>query len=107
MIDVEVPPRYEAGVFIGLDPSSQAVYAHGMDSFGARFSVPHGQGEVSDSAVEFVVPYPTGAFRDRFVHDRDSDTWTLEITACQDDGSWKHFAKYLLRRSGPSADHSV
>ena len=39
------------------------------------------------------------ACKDRFEFDADAETWTLEITAQQANGSWAHFAKYLFRRA--------
>lgn len=65
MEDVQVPPQYEARLFIGFDEESQAVIA----------------------------------CKDRFEFDADAETWTLEITAQQANGSWAHFAKYLFRRA--------
>lgn len=98
MEDVQVPPQYEARLFIGFDEESQAVIAHWMDCFGARFSIPHGTGTLTGGVIEFVVPYESGAFKDRFEFDAAAGTWALEITAEQADGSWAHFAKYLFHR---------
>jgi hypothetical protein len=98
MKDVETPSQYEARVFIGLDGDSNQVIAHWMDSFGARYSIPHGVGSMSADAIEFVVPYPDGSFRDRFVYDAEGDSWSLEITAQRSDGSWGCFAEYSFIR---------
>ena len=100
MEDVEAPPRYEARIFLGFDAETGTIIAHWMDCFGARFSVPHGSGSLGERAIEFVVPYESGAFKDRFEFDETGDTWTLEITAHQPDDSWAHFAGYTLRRAG-------
>jgi hypothetical protein len=63
------------------------------------FSIPHGTGSMAGNVIEFIVPYPQTAFKDRFEYFPESDTWTLEITAQQPDGSWKHFARYDFRRA--------
>jgi len=54
---------------------------------------------MAGNVIEFIVPYPQTAFKDRFEYFPESDTWTLEITAQQPDGSWKHFARYDFRRA--------
>jgi len=99
MNDVEQPSNYEARIFIGFDPESRQVIAHWMDSFGAIYSVPHGTGTLSGGVIEFTVPYAESAFKDRFEYQEGSDAWTLEITSQQQDKSWKHFARYQLRRA--------
>ena len=98
MKDVQVPAQYEARVFIGVDPDSQTVIAHWMDSFGAKFSVPHGTGRIAGNTVEFTIPYESGAFRDTLTFDPESGSWSLDIQAEQPDGSWQHFARYEMRR---------
>lgn len=98
MNDVQVPSQYEARVFIGHDGDSGNVIAHWMDSFGARYSIPHGTGTVSGDRIEFTLPYAHATFRDTFTHDAASDTWQFVIEAAQPDGSWKHFARYTVRR---------
>lgn len=99
MNDVQSPSQYEARIFIGFDSNSNQVIAHWMDSFGAQYSIPHGTGSISENTIDFVVPYPDSSFRDRFVYYPENDTWILEITAQQADGSWKHFAKYSFKRA--------
>ena len=49
-------------------------------------------------AIDFVVPHPSGPFKDRFEYHTGRDAWTLEITAQDAKGSWKQFAKYSLAR---------
>lgn len=99
MNDVQLPLQYEARIFIGFDSDSNTVIAHWMDSFGAKYSIPHGAGIISDNVIEFVVPYATGPFRDRFEYRPESDTWTLAITGKNPNGGWDHFAKYTFTRS--------
>jgi len=98
MNDVQVPSQYEARVLIGYDTESGTVIAHWMDSFGAKYSVPHGSGSVSGNTVRFTIPYESGAFRDTFTHSPDTDTWLFVLEAAQPDGTWKHFARYTAHR---------
>jgi hypothetical protein len=101
MNDVQVPSQYEARVFIGFDSAANQIIAHWLDSFGAQYSIPHGTGSISQDTIEFIVPYPTSSFKDKFTYHPESDTWTLEITAQQPDGAWEHFAMYSFTRIAP------
>jgi hypothetical protein len=98
MNDVQVPPEYEARVLIGYDRQSNSVIAHWMDNFGARYSIPHGTGSVTDNSIQFTIPYEGGPFRDTFTYDSDTNTWVFVLEASQPDGTWKHFARYKVRR---------
>jgi len=98
MNDVQVPSQYEARVLIGYDAESKAVIAHWLDSFGARYSVPHGTGKVSENTVQFTIPYERGAFRDTFTYSPATNTWLFVLEAAQPDGKWKDFARYTVRR---------
>ncbi len=98
MNDVQVPSQYEARVFIGYDAESKTVIVHWMDSFGARYSIPHGTGRVKDSSVQFIIPYQRGSFRDTFTYNPASKTWLFVLEAAQPDGTWKHFARYRVHR---------
>lgn len=97
MKDVHVPAEYEARVFIGWDAETQGVIVHWLDSFGGRFSIPHGTGKIAGNALVFTIPYGEGPFRDTLTHDPQSRTWLFTIEAGQPDGSWKHFARYAIR----------
>jgi hypothetical protein len=99
MNDVQVPSQYEARIFIGFDRESNQIIAHWMDSFDAQYSIPHGTGSISDNTIEFIVPYSDSSFRDKFEYNPESDSWILEITAQQPNGTWKHFAKYSFKRT--------
>ncbi len=99
MTDVQVPSEYEARVFIGYDPSSKLVIAHWMDSFGAKYSIPHGTGHISGNAIEFTIPYKDGPFRDTLTYSPEKASWEFVLQASQPDGSWKHFARYEIRRN--------
>jgi hypothetical protein len=98
MNDVQVPSQYEARVLIGFDAESKTVIAHWMDSFGAKYSVPHGTGTVSENTVQFTIPYEKGAFRDTLTYDPETKTWLFVLEAAQPNGKWKHFARYTARR---------
>jgi hypothetical protein len=98
MNDEQVPSQYEARVLIGYDEESRTVIAHWMDSFGAKYSVPHGTGTVSGNTVQFTIPYESGAFRDTFTYSPETNTWLFVLEAAQPDGKWKHFARYTAHR---------
>jgi hypothetical protein len=98
MRDTAQPPQYEARVFLGVDTESGELIAHWMDDFGARYSIPHGTGRIDGSTLQFTFPYADGPFRDTFEFDQRNGTWHLRIEAGQPDGSWKHFARYEIRR---------
>lgn len=98
MTDVQDPPRYEARVFIGIAPDDGTVIAHWLDSFGAKFSVPHGTGVITDNTVQFTIAYANGPFRDTLSYDSGEGAWTLVIEASQPGGAWQHFARYDIRR---------
>jgi hypothetical protein len=101
MLDVADPPQYEARVFLGFDAESGDLIAHWLDAFGARFSIPHGTGRIDGSTLQFTLPYSDGPFRDTFEFDQRNGSWNLRIESGQPDGSWKHFARYEIRRQVP------
>lgn len=99
MKDVQVPSEYEARVFIGYDPTSESVIAHWMDSFGAKYSIPHATGHITGNVIEFTFPYKDGSFRDTLTYSPEKLSWEFVIEASQPDGSWKHFARYEIHRN--------
>jgi hypothetical protein len=99
MQDVQVPAQYEAVVFIGYDADSKNIIAHWMDNFGARHSVPHATGAIEGNTIQFTFPYASGKFRDTFTYDGASASWRFELESAQPDGSWKHFARYQVKRN--------
>ncbi|MGO4893550.1 DUF1579 family protein [Flavobacterium sp. W21_SRS_FM6] len=98
MNDVQVPSEYEARVIIGYDTKSETIFAHWMDSFGAKYSIPHGTGSVTDNSIQFTIPYGSSPFRDTFTYNPDTNTWLFVLEASQPDGTWKHFARYNVSR---------
>jgi hypothetical protein len=106
MNDVHVPSEYEARVFIGADKGGQLI-VHWLDSFGAKYSVPHGTGAITGNTLVFSFPYPSGQFRDTLTYQPKQKTWTLLIEEAKPDGSWAHFAQYGIRRKPAVADNST
>lgn len=96
MQDVQVPAEYAAHVFIGYDEATKSVIVHWMDSFGAKYSIPHATGHIKDNAVQFTFRYESGHFRDTFTYHPEEDQWTFVLESLQADGSWKHFAQYKV-----------
>jgi hypothetical protein len=99
MTDVQVPPEYEARVFLGHDEKSGQVIAHWLDVFGAKGSIPHGTGHMTADSIEFTVPYPDGPFRDTLTFDAATGKWRFTIEASDGPGKWKHFAAYEIERA--------
>lgn len=100
MQDIQVPPKYAADVYIGYDDKTRALIVHWMDSFGAKYSIPHGTGELNEkeNRVQFTFPYEKGAFRDTLTFHPDAGYWTFLLESQQADGSWKQFAQYKVSR---------
>lgn len=98
MKDVQVPAQYEAVVFIGFDQANQTVIAHWMDNHGAEHSIPHATGQIKGNSMQLLFPYSSGNFRNTMTYNPDSGTWTFVLESAQSDGSWKHFARYEVKR---------
>jgi len=98
MRDLAEPPQYEARVFLGVDAETGELIAHWMDDFGARYSIPHGTGRIEGGIMQFTFPYADGPYRDTFEFDPSNATWSFRVETGQPDGSWKHFARYDIRR---------
>lgn len=99
MKDAQVPAQYEAVVFIGFDKASGTVIAHWMDSFGAKYSIPHATGQIKGNSIQLLFPYQSGNFRNTMTYNADSASWTFVLESAQPDGSWKHFARYDVKRN--------
>ncbi len=54
MKDVNIPPQYEALVFLGYDNASERYVAHWIDVFGGRFSETLGYGTRSGDSIKFI-----------------------------------------------------
>lgn len=107
MNDVQVPSEYEARVLIGYDAESNTIIAHWLDSFGAKYSIPHGTGGVTDNSIQFSIPYGSSTFRDTFTYNQETNTWLFVLEASKPDGTWKHFARYDVYRSKQGANKSM
>jgi hypothetical protein len=95
--DVARPAQYEALVLIGEDTLAKRVLVHWLDSFGAAFSIPHGEGAISGDTVRFEIPYRDAPFRDTFVFRRSDGSWIFRLEASDRRGGWKLFAEYEVR----------
>lgn len=98
MNDVQVPSEYEPRVLVGYDLDSKTVIAHWMDSFGAKYSTPHGTGSITGDSIQFTVPYKFGPFHDTLTYNPDRKTWLFVIETSKPDGTWKHFTRYDIHR---------
>ncbi|NMH64713.1 DUF1579 family protein [Shewanella salipaludis] len=108
MDDVQVPSQYEARVLIGYDSESSTIIAHWLDSFGAKYSVPHGTGGVTDNSIQFSIPYGAAStFRDTFTYNPETNTWVFVLESSKADGTWKHFARYDVYRPKQGANKSM
>lgn len=105
MVDVEVPPRYEAEVFIGFDASAGDYVTHWLDRFGAGGARVVATGKREGERLVIVFPYAENPFRDTFTFEPNARTWSLLLEAQGRDGSWSTFAAYKLVR--PVIDTSI
>ena len=96
MRDEQIPPRYEAHVYVGVD--SARVIAHWMDVFGAGSSIPHATGAVVGDTLTLHFAYASGDFRDILTYDRARDTWRFLLESADGRGGWTRFAEYRVRR---------
>ncbi len=103
MTDETRPPQYEARVFVGADTVAGHVLVHWLDSFGAAFSVPAGEGYVVGDTLRFEFAYNTGPFRDTFIYRSGEGGWTFRLESGDGQGTWRPFAEYEVRRTERSA----
>lgn len=96
MIDVQLPPKYEADVFIGFDAKANDFIAHWLDRFGAAGARVVARGERKGQQLVIVFPYAEGAFRDTFSWEPASRSWSLLPESQSADGTWSTFATYTL-----------
>jgi hypothetical protein len=98
MVDVGTPPQYEALLFIGFDPKAADFVAHWLDQFGAAGARVVATGTREGQRLVLHFPYAEGAFRDTFLWQPASSSWTLLLESQRADGSWTTFASYTLAR---------
>lgn len=98
MIDASSPPQYEADVFIGFDPKANDYVAHWLDRFGAAGARVVGRGVRDGERLVITFPYAEGAFRDTFIRQPTTRSWSLLLESQAVDGTWSTFASYTLAR---------
>jgi len=98
IIDAQVPPAYQAAVYIGFDPKAGDYVAHWLDQFGAAGARVVGTGHRDGRRLVLEFPYREGAFRDTFSMEPDGERGTLLLESQEADGHWSTFASYQLRR---------
>ncbi len=98
IIDLSVPPAYQASVYLGFDARGGDYVAHWLDQFGAAGARVVGTGHGDEHTLVLSFPYPEGAFRDTFVIQPDAQRGTLLLESQQTDGHWSTFASYQLSR---------
>jgi hypothetical protein len=96
MIDRQLPPKYDAEVFIGFDAKANDFIVHWLDLFGAAGARVIARGERKGQQLVVVFPYAEGAFRDTFSWQRTSRSWSLLLESQSADGMWSTFATYTL-----------
>jgi len=98
MVDVAAPPKYEAIVMIGYDPSGARYVAHWTDSWGAQYSGV-GYGKRVGDTVDFVFAAPDGSrFHNAFTWEPGERTWRSRMENEGADGRRSFFAEDRLRR---------
>jgi hypothetical protein len=98
MVDVADPPRYEAIVMIGYDPSGERYVAHWTDSWGAQYSGV-GYGKRIGDTVDFVFPSPDGSrFHNAFTWEPGEKAWRSHMESESAEGKRSFFAEDRLRR---------
>lgn len=103
LVDTQVPPAYQAAIYIGFDSRAHDYVAHWLDQFGAGGARVVGTGHRDGQVLVLVFPYADGAFRDTFRLAADGSSGTLLIESQQPDGRWSMFADYRLARPGATA----
>jgi hypothetical protein len=98
MIDAAAAPPYEADVFIGFDAHAGDYVAHWLDRFGAAGARVVATGVRQGPRLVIQFPYAEGAFRDTFVWQPKTGSWSLLLESQAKDGAWSTFASYTLTR---------
>lgn len=98
IVDPNVPPAYQAAVYIGFDAKAGDYIAHWLDQFGAAGARVVATGQRDGQRLVLTFPYLEGAFRDTFVMEAAGARGTLLLESQHPDGHWSTFASYQLRR---------
>ena len=91
MVDVNTPPKYEAMVFIGFNPSQNRYVGHWIDVFGGEFSETLGFGVRNGNSIEFTFQYPDALLTNVFSFDPASGRWTSKIDQQDQTGAFVPF----------------
>jgi hypothetical protein len=101
MIDAADVPTYEADLFLGYDAHADDYIGHWLDRFGAAGARVVASGKRRGETLIIQFPYAEAAFKDTFVYDPNSRSWSLLIEAQKPGGAWSNFATYtLVHRAG-------
>jgi hypothetical protein len=79
MIDAAEAPTYEADLFLGYDAKADDYIGHWLDRFGAAGARVVASGRRKEEMLVIEFPYTEAAFRDTFVFDPHTRTWSLVI----------------------------
>jgi hypothetical protein len=96
MVDAAEAPAYEADLFLGYDAQADDYVGHWLDRFGAAGARVVASGKRKEEVLVIEFPYAEAAFRDTFVFDPHSRTWSLLIESQAPGGGWSNFATYTL-----------
>jgi hypothetical protein len=105
MIDAADVPTYEADLFLGYDAHADDYIGHWLDRFGAAGARVVASGKRDGSTLVIQFPYAEAAFKDTFVYDPNSHTWSLLIESQTPGGGWSNFATYTLVHVAHKAAH--
>jgi len=96
MIDAADAPTYEADLFLSYDAHADDYIGHWLDRFGAAGARVVASGKRNGETLVIQFPYAEAAFKDTFVYDAHSRTWSLLIESQAPGGAWSNFATYTL-----------
>jgi hypothetical protein len=105
MIDVAEVPTYEADLFLGYDAHANDYIGHWLDRFGAAGARVVAAGKRQGETLIIQFPYADAPFKDTFVYDPNSHSWSLLIEAQKPGGAWSNFATYTLVHSAQKVPH--
>ena len=84
----------------------RADIGHWLDRFGAPGARVVASGKRQGETLVIQFPYADAAFKNTFVYDPNTDTWSLLIESQQPGGGWSNFATYNLAHPALKAAHS-
>jgi hypothetical protein len=99
MIDAIAAPTYEADLFLGYDAHADDYIGHWLDRFGAAGARVVANGKRKGETLVILFPYADAAFKDTFVYNPNSRSWSLLIESQAPGGGWSQFATYTLVRA--------